>query len=94
MFIFNFFFLLPFFPPIGRLGLFISHQKGSFCFYSVDSVGPRECKDRRESVCVLRYLRSVERKRKRKRETEGKKVEYEGMFHLNFQLAVSVFRLY
>lgn len=74
MFIFNFFFS-SFFPPIGRLGLFISHQKGSFCFYSVDSVGPRECKDRRERVCVCKVAPPLRGEKEEESERDrGKKL--------------------
>lgn len=49
----------------------------------------------RECVCVQKVapLRG-ENEEERERERDRKEVEYEGMFHLNFQLAVSVFRLY
>lgn len=47
----------------------------------------------RESVCVT-VAPPLRGEKEEEKERERKKVEYEGMFHLNVQLAVSVFRLY
>lgn len=47
----------------------------------------------RECLCVTVAPLRGENEEECEKERE-EKVEYEGMFHLNFQLAVSVFRLY